>query len=274
MNHSRTKAFTLIELLVVIAIIALLLSIIIPAMKMAKENARRLLCQNNLKQLGQGLYLYTDNYDQKAIPMGNNGGTEKYEWDSAFHPWITFLVGTTNGSDGQNLKSINHGKLFSEQIIDVPNLFYCPTAKYSDRGSDVDGKFSMEMYTTNVMANEHMPPGDSGWGAPDVSLYPDISGLTAGRCRSGYQYWSWMENSYSKLSTKPIIVDRVISTSEMAHKKGSKPYWMFALFGDGHASLTLLSSRPELAERLDNVDWGELSHVQEDFENVLRLLSP
>ena len=193
---------------------------------------------------------------------------------ASFHPWNTFVVGTTNGSDGQNLKPLNHGKLFSEQIIDIPDLFYCPTAKYSDRGTGVEGKYSVEVYTANVVDNEHMPPGNSGWGAPDVSLYPNIAGLTAGRCRSGYQYWSWMENSYAKLSIRPIIVDRVTSTSAIAHKKGNKPYGMYALFGDGHANLTMLSSRPELGERLDNVGWGDLSHVQEDFENVLKLLSP
>jgi prepilin-type N-terminal cleavage/methylation domain-containing protein len=55
----RKKGFTLIELLVVVAIIALLLSIITPALNQVKEKAKRLLCANRLKQWGIGIHAYT-----------------------------------------------------------------------------------------------------------------------------------------------------------------------------------------------------------------------
>lgn len=65
---SRTrKAFTLVELLVVIAIIALLMSILMPALSRAREQARTLVCQNNLKQLTTGLNLYSMSNDNKAL---------------------------------------------------------------------------------------------------------------------------------------------------------------------------------------------------------------
>lgn len=57
------SAFTLIELLVVIAIIALLLSIMVPSMRKAKEIARKVVCQSNTRQLGVAYGLYTDEND-------------------------------------------------------------------------------------------------------------------------------------------------------------------------------------------------------------------
>jgi prepilin-type N-terminal cleavage/methylation domain-containing protein len=54
----RKKAFTLIELLVVIAIIAMLLSIIVPALRKAKDYARKVICQSNYKQIGVVLGTY------------------------------------------------------------------------------------------------------------------------------------------------------------------------------------------------------------------------
>jgi len=54
------KGFTLIELLVVIAIIALLMSIIVPTLKRAKEAAKRAVCLQNLKSLTIGWILYVD----------------------------------------------------------------------------------------------------------------------------------------------------------------------------------------------------------------------
>jgi len=62
------RGFTLIELLVVIAIIAILAAILFPVFARARENARRASCMSNLKQIGIGIMMYTQDYDD-TYPM-------------------------------------------------------------------------------------------------------------------------------------------------------------------------------------------------------------
>ena len=62
-NMNRAKAFTLVELLVVIAIIALLVSILLPALGRAQDHARLVKCLSNLKQQGIALHMYASEWD-------------------------------------------------------------------------------------------------------------------------------------------------------------------------------------------------------------------
>ncbi len=82
-----TTHFTLIELLVVIAIIAILASMLLPALSHARERARQTSCMNQLKQVGLGILLYAEVHDD-VIPIG-------------FHPRAWDVLNSTGYVEGR-----------------------------------------------------------------------------------------------------------------------------------------------------------------------------
>ncbi len=148
MRPKRDCGFTLIELLVVIAIIAILASMLLPALARAKEAAMRTACLSNLKQWGLAQSLYVDDSDgtfpATKIPTGTpnfpdnedtptwlgltdvewgnkNNGTSygRDAWFSALPPYIQakpLYLYATEGASSYN--QYNEGR----------NIFHCPTA--------------------------------------------------------------------------------------------------------------------------------------------------
>ena len=84
---NKPRGFTLIELLVVIAIIALLMSILMPALSRVRKQAKAVICQSNLKQIGNAVSMFTGDHDG-FLNKGNCGGSHLDHWASAFEPYI------------------------------------------------------------------------------------------------------------------------------------------------------------------------------------------
>lgn len=81
------RGFTLIELLVVIAIIAILAAILFPVFARARENARRISCVNNMKQMGLGVAMYAQDNDGRYPMASNTDGTGR-RWPDYIFPYI------------------------------------------------------------------------------------------------------------------------------------------------------------------------------------------
>ena len=87
----RRSAFTLVELLVVIAIIGVLVALLLPAVQAAREAARRMSCQNNLKQLALGVHNYHDvfgYFPAGGVTLGNLSSPNYTTWTLSILPFM------------------------------------------------------------------------------------------------------------------------------------------------------------------------------------------
>lgn len=147
----QRKGFTLIELLVVIAIIAILAAILFPVFAQAREKARQTSCLSNMKQLGTGIQMYVQDYDENMPPT--QGGL-------LTHP----LIPTAD-----RILRPEYGLCRITPYIKNSGVFLCPSDRATQMWILLDGKPERFSYFANNNVGVGSDPFNNspqlGWGA-------------------------------------------------------------------------------------------------------------
>jgi prepilin-type processing-associated H-X9-DG protein len=147
-------AFTLVELLVVIGIIALLISVLLPALNRARQSANSLTCQAKMRQIGQTIQIYA-NENRDSLPIGTFDGTWDHNPDSVRNAngteYTVLLANLMNRKGGTWGEQTATGGGVRGIFADVDTVDYSTTA-----GATITGNATGYVhYSTNprVMGN-------------------------------------------------------------------------------------------------------------------------
>lgn len=222
----KNTGFTLIELLVVIAIIALLLSVLLPGLRRAKDYAKRVICAGRLGQIGGAMKMYAQAHDE-FLPsdMGNDNKTrEKHSYVVYRKDDAVFLK-----ADGVTPLPLRFARLYEAGYMDVPEIFYCP-------GNSLP-QYKYESYIN-----------PEPWGTLNQAY--NIEANTNPWVRIGYTYYPneirpklLADGAPEELGMKYVNLNpNLPQTTDVIHNRNStshqsnKIYGLNALFSDGHVT--------------------------------------
>jgi prepilin-type N-terminal cleavage/methylation domain-containing protein len=264
-RQTRRGAFTLVELLVVIGIIAVLISVLLPALSKARESANRTQCLSNLRSIGQMLNMYAIRYKDQ-IPLGFSGG---YTSGAGVKQNCYDLSRTATAGGGDpdfpKVRFVGLGILFKANLIKEGEgiVFFCPTFQ------DINHQY-------NVPSNPWPPtqrqtrscysvrPAQYYKGAVDADPTrrpkDECLWLTGGTVGSPFyplpQSWTTTPPSpqpmprLSRLGNKAIVSDIISAPSRtlVGHRKGVN-----VLYGNGGAKWVSID---QIKSELDQLGTG------------------
>ena len=184
MNHEPKsrhwqRAFNLIELLVVIAIIAILASLLLPALAGAKARAYVIQCKNNEKQLALAWYLYADDNNDRMVPNGYYDPTMETDATRDYKLWVR---GTSHNflNPEQSPPFTNVDYLIKPEYaafatyIPTPAIYKCPADH-----SKLDGEDKVRSYALNGYMNWVKPMGLHYYNSAGFKNFKKVSEIAA-----------------------------------------------------------------------------------------------
>src|SRR5215207_4181929 len=174
----KRKAFTLVELLVVIGIIALLISILLPALSRARANAMRVKCAAQLRQIGVATHIYANNNKGWIPPMHMEG--TKSTTPPTVGQEVYDLYGTgTNGGSWNYVQTNHWGKSPPDEVRDAGanlgrlirtkaltstdanwlrnEILFCPAAERGLTNDSYKNTYSYNVHLKKVSTNANAP---------------------------------------------------------------------------------------------------------------------
>jgi len=231
-----TKAFTLVELLVVIAIIAILISLLLPALSRAKVRAQRAECVNNLRQLGISWTMYSSDFRGNlvtCIPYNPRNVCNTNAWvlgvSEPYNEPKPFGVVDSGVRDSTNRNSISRGRLFPYN--NSYGIYRCPNDDRTEGGVPYVRSFSMNNWMNGIGFGNTTNASQ----AQNYQLFKNESQLT-----SPTSLWVFIDEDKQTINDGMFVVymDRKYSWDDLPARRHDFGYGL--AFADSHAEIFIL----------------------------------